>query len=269
MPNHVTNILRIKNETAISQVNLLTKILDDKFQIDFNKIVPIPNSLKIESGSNTDNGIALLTETTPRFVSVPFEEWKEDFLSQPHIKNRLREILNQGQVAISNKEKYGAYTWYDFANINWGTKWNAYDQTLSGFFKKNLNKRTFKNFLLKQDDIYVSFDTAWSTPEPVLLKLSLQFPDVLFEVTYADEDIGENCGVFIIQNGKSQLQEIPKKSNGSNQSKEEFAFNIKHPNEDKRSHGYNEDWEYDENVEEAFYEEQKAKEKRNFKIKHI
>ena len=71
--------------------------------------------------------------------------------------------------------------WYDWRIENWGTKWNAVDaqSTEDGFI----------------------FDTAWSAPLPVIKKLSENFPSIEFNLTWADEDAGQNCGLIVYKNG--------------------------------------------------------------------
>lgn len=64
--------------------------------------------------------------------------------------------------------------WYNWNCNNWGTKWNSYGVEFHG-------------------DDTVSFDTAWSHPQPVMEALSAKFPDATFEVKFADEDIGHNA----------------------------------------------------------------------------
>lgn len=73
--------------------------------------------------------------------------------------------------------------WYDWRNANWGTKWNAYD--------------------VIDADTHFAFNTAWSTPDPVIQALSQQFPTYTFYVEYADEDIGgDNHGTYTYINGE-------------------------------------------------------------------
>lgn len=43
------------------------------------------------------------------------------------------------------------------------------------------------------DEIMLEFKTAWSTPEPVFLKLAEQYPDLVINIDYADEDMYYNC----------------------------------------------------------------------------
>ena len=39
-----------------------------------------------------------------------------------------KEVLQLGASYLSNLEKYGYPTWYEWSIATWGTKWNAYDQ---------------------------------------------------------------------------------------------------------------------------------------------
>lgn len=84
------------------------------------------------------------------------------------------------------KEKYGASNWYDWRCDNWGTKWNASDAVLI-------------------DDNTIEFDTAWSTPEPVIKAISEKFKTRVV-VRYADEDIGYNCGEYEYSNGELEYE---------------------------------------------------------------
>jgi len=79
-------------------------------------------------------------------------------------------------------EKYDANDWYEWSVKNWGTKWN-----------------TDRNSFYEEENI-ISFQTAWSFPEPILEYLS-NFEDVAFQILYADEDRGNNLGAFLIQHG--------------------------------------------------------------------
>jgi hypothetical protein len=88
--------------------------------------------------------------------------------------------LKEGRMALENQKKHGHKDWYSWSNANWGTKWNAYSQQEQG-----LNK--------------IEFQTAWSTPLPVIEKLSEMFPEVQITLRFADEDFGHNCGEIIFK----------------------------------------------------------------------
>ena len=76
-----------------------------------------------------------------------------------------------------------------------GTKWNAYDCYKSRYIDT-------KNYKLKIAEWTIVFDTDRSTPFPIWEALALQYPDLTFDIQYADEDIGYNCGTIKIENWK-------------------------------------------------------------------
>ena len=69
-----------------------------------------------------------------------------------------------------------ANNWYVFNMKNWGTKWDACDGVACGD--------------------HVEFNTAWSSPAPIIKALANMLNDAIICV-YADEDIGSNCGAYV------------------------------------------------------------------------
>lgn len=70
------------------------------------------------------------------------------------------------------------FDWYTWHNEYWGTKWNAYDSYT----------------IVNKSSIIFVFSTAWSMPYPVIRQLELLGYE--FELKYADEDYGSNCGIL-------------------------------------------------------------------------
>ena len=95
----------------------------------------------------------------------------------------------KGNLGPKEREMYGKNNWYDWSIKNWGTKWNSYNST-------------------KEDD-KLCFQTAWSSPHPVIKKLSEMFPDVSINHKWADEDIGQNCGEREYFNGEEISCKFP------------------------------------------------------------
>ena len=59
MPNHVTNIIELSGDKGRFH-EMLTAIQNDEYgrgSVDFNKIIPMPESLNIEASSSTDRGL--------------------------------------------------------------------------------------------------------------------------------------------------------------------------------------------------------------------
>ena len=90
----------------------------------------------------------------------------------------MPENIFRGPIGSQEREMYGENNWYDWSRKNWGTKWNSYD---GGWYEEGTS---------------IQFDTAWSTPEPIYRAIAKQFPNLDFEVKFADEDMGYNCGKF-------------------------------------------------------------------------
>lgn len=164
MPNHVTNKVEITSTNAKEALEFMQGS-DRKF--DFNNVIPMPQTLNIESGSLTDAALvyALTNGLKLELTSEQVEKYFEDayFFTKSEIaKNNLADarrfiednsstsekLMQLGQQITSNVDQYGHKTWYQWAIPNWGTKWNAYEVNV--------------------EDNIVSFDTAWNSPEPVL-----------------------------------------------------------------------------------------------------
>lgn len=197
MPNHITNILTVSGDEERVK-NLFSSVNSKKSIFDFNKIIPMPESLNITSGSSVDMAIIVLTNDVEELNKMMSWQWvkemnvnNEEELRRKLLNKLSPEELQQVNVALDNITKYGHKDWYSWSVANWGTKWNAYD----------LNR-------VSSDTI--SFDTAWSTPFPVIMSLSEQFPDLRFEVKFADEDLGSNCGVYVLENGVLVKDHLPK-----------------------------------------------------------
>ena len=263
MPNHVTNRLTIHAEGKRLE-EILDAIKSDEAgrgSIDFNKLIPMPESLNIESGTTTDRAIEIyLTALNPQMPSIsgvqkikadifsnlvkglnsakPYQTYRTD-LSKEDIKNstRYNALANQislGRTAVNNYLMHGSIDWYDWAVKNWGTKWNAYG---------------FDDFEIDPKGNTLSFLTAWDSVPEVLTVLSERFPDVNLSYKYADEDIGCNVGEMTFQNGDVIEEYIPQ-----NQSKEayELAFEVMESsasdydlvfNEESQEYEYHEDME--------------------------
>jgi hypothetical protein len=197
MPNWVKNSISFEgSDEKIKEMLNSIQSVDKNGEIsyiDFEKIIPMPESLKIDSGSSTDNGIALVK------YLVGDDSLLKEMLSYSWVKNanitttkqlfenfqsneNFNSLIDAGKKAIYNLENFGYTGWYSWSCDNWGTKWNASSSYL-------------------HDNNILEFETAWSNPYPVLLELSSKFPDIKFTVEYADEDIGSNCGRYVLQGG--------------------------------------------------------------------
>lgn len=226
MPNWVTSSLTIHGENAEEILNKLLvedEDTDDEVSLDFNKIIPMSEELKIVAGSVTDNCISIYLSTlSPNqakskeksFInSSLFPELKfgKSYIKSPseieelvnsNISKIVREnnefnpmepvfyskeeLVKYGKQAIDNIKKYGSKDWYDWSVKNWGTKWNA-----------------CHTYYCTGDSNSVLFDTAWSDVRPLIKELSKQYPNNSFEYHYSEEQIGLYAGYAVFKNGEA------------------------------------------------------------------
>lgn len=219
MPNHVENIITLKgDEQRIRE--MLEAIQNDELglgTVDFNKIIPMPESLNIESGSRTDRGLKAYSDFIDVYVfsrnaeealnalqNIPRESEDAFLRKRSDVKADEWEL---GKTARNNVQNYGASTWYEWCTNNWGTKWNAYGYDEGTDYSASGN---------------LHFQTAWSAPHPVIKKLAQMYPDIIFEHEWADEDIGVNCGRKCYSNGECTEEYYPE----SEIEATEFAFRV-------------------------------------------
>jgi hypothetical protein len=184
MPNWVTN-----NIQAPSHV--IQAILNDEGDVDFNTVAPFP-------GPNDNwGGISMGAETAaqaacnaPLSDSPVLAALEADSRRRVDIKELTDSCFEQFIGMLQNYRACGYFHSMHFAREVWGTKWNAYRPWA------------------KPDEGRCGFDTAWACPEGVLVKLSERFPEDTITVIYADEDIGANCGTFVLKGGVVIEQDI-------------------------------------------------------------
>lgn len=178
MPNWVKNRMFINgNDEQVEKV--LNTILNDEGNMDFNKIIPMPESLNVEDSSDGTLGYAIFTNKASVNDKLRFAQMD---------KEKQDKYLAIGKIYQENLEKYGHFTWYKWRLDNWGTKWNAYD--------------TFN------DGAYIGFSTAWSAPLEIYEALAKMFPDVDISFDWADEDSGYNVGSGNLDDGKLYFTDL-------------------------------------------------------------
>lgn len=226
MPNWVTVRVKAQNPQILSD-KLLSAYTQEQIEneenfadngeelekfVDFNKLIPTPSDLNIQSGAgsyyNEDHYFDFQKDRVEKQKGIitPMLErsYKEgmtqaDFLEKAMpfailYKERfgtvygtnisdekmMKEDLTNILKGFYNFKTYGNVDWYDFHNAKWGTKWNA------------------QTTYVDEKYGYVEFQTAWSCPFELLEELA-KYTDIA--VSYADEDTGSNYGVYTITNG--------------------------------------------------------------------
>src|SRR5690606_21345130 len=147
---------------------------DEVAYLCFEQILPQPDSIKATtSGSSANTGLIILgrddllrpnilTGLSQADIYLTYE-WvkKAGVTNRQELNKFLAErdpnAVEAGKAAIRAYEETGHTDWYEWRLENWGTKWNAYSQSLE-----------------RESDLSATlrFDTAWSPPQPILEKLA-------------------------------------------------------------------------------------------------
>ena len=184
MPNYVKNILSFDGD-PVQVDRLFSTIQGENGPVDFDKLIPMPSELEIESGSRTAAGFKKYMKF---IVDHGFSTEREPAYLNAHLEID-REEWALGKQAFHNLQNFGYPTWYEWRSQNWGTKWNASHGEVA--------------------DGRLSFLTAWNAPKPVMEKLAKMFPSITIHHVWADEDIGYNCGDRTYKNGAVTQEYIP------------------------------------------------------------
>ena len=178
MPNYVKN----KLEASRSVLDAMAK--GDE-AVSLEAVIPFPEGLFM---GNDSGGINTLAEDcAEKAFNQPIND--HPLIARLQTANRAKwsanDLTDSGFEDFigmcRSKKQTGFYSILDFCKSEWGTKWGA--------------------MRASRTDDAVTFETAWSTPMPIWEKLSKTYPNETLCITYADEDLGRNCGTIILQNG--------------------------------------------------------------------
>ena len=123
MPNHVINLINLKGDKN-KIAEMLEAIKTDEFgigSVDFEKVIPMPESLRIECGSKTTKGLRAYKDFVEvctfdganadmDLLNIPEEKEKRFLSMRTDIKMDEWEL---GRQAFRNEKMYGEPTWYE------------------------------------------------------------------------------------------------------------------------------------------------------------
>ncbi len=86
-------------------------------------------------------------------------------------------------LPIAEAMKFNTNDWYSFNVREWGTKWDVAVHADEKYPDTNMEDApNGENHV-----VHYNFNTAWSPPFPAISKLSAQYPDLLFTLSYEEE----------------------------------------------------------------------------------
>jgi len=178
MPNWTANNLYVKCATKEQSKEVISRVKGETDAFDFNRIIPMPPSLGIETSSATEQDMLAYCKANNLKCPLKITPW-----------GSRKPNLERGKTAYENIVNYGHMSWYDWCCENWGTKWNASDSSVDVYD------------LTEPCIVHAYFQTAWCAPLPVIAALSRMFPDA--EITIDSQyEGGETPTRYVFLNGE-------------------------------------------------------------------
>ena len=170
----------------------------------------MPNHVTTELQAPEHVIMSLIRATTndERGEGGDFDLFTVDFdliIPEPHYSDPMFTATRHEYPGGMVGYEIDGYSPMDWCRDMWGTKWNAYSVELT------------------EDTEKIRFDTAWASPLPVIKKLSELYPEDEIFVRYADEDLGRNCGEYVMLNG-----EVTQETELSQEEANDFAAKLKY-----------------------------------------
>lgn len=161
-------------------------------------LYPIPESLRISSGTATDYGMAVImsikyNDHTEIDKILSYNYWQQKNITREELIECLitgehpSANLIDGQKAIDNIKNYGCKDWYEWCVKNWGTKWDLSEM----------------EFEASDEGVRIYSQTAWCPPLAGITKISEEYNLLHFSVDYSEEGMGFK-GYAEIENGNCE-----------------------------------------------------------------
>lgn len=198
MANWIHNELTIELEDNSLLEKIEEKLKGDNGSLDFNKVIPMPKTMNVESGSLEGDRLKYfcLKTNTPMpnnlgkyrlyqmvkkdgtaYTLKDYEEFLEHhehqrmgYCGNPNTKEAW---LKEGKKIYINITKYGYKDWYDWSNAKWNTKWNASNVEID----KDPNQLVY------------TFSTAWAPPYPIAKEISRKYKANVTLFAYDEDDL--------------------------------------------------------------------------------
>lgn len=115
------------------------------------------------------------------------------------------------QIKGSNDPVDSSRSWWDWRIQNWGTKWDIGELDVDivyGEFKAYVGKtRNGDPEYNMRPYAQITFDTAWSPPEPALIKIGKNHPEIAFALQYSEPGCDFE-GELVIVDGEITVQQF-------------------------------------------------------------
>lgn len=217
-------LLKLKGERS-SVSKAMYSICTDNV-IDFNKIMKVPEDLFFNKEDITKEIDEMINGIFPSIADIKLLITK---LEDEDHKKKAHSYVDR--YMRDNKRKYGCIDHYDWKEKNWGS-----------YGSPDLKDCSSAN----DDLVFIKFSWLDKYKKDIWLHLSEQYPNITFELSYADEQFGFDTGKVEFKNGQLNEILIPHDSfdRYSRPSPElnKLGATLWYPEDSPKELGYTEDW---------------------------
>ena len=148
--------------------------------LDFNRIVPMPEELKIDEilPYHLEERVVKAASTADPEAAIEAESLQEE---ERAIAFRL----------LGNLRRFGYASWYSWSCAHWGTQWNACGTPCE-----------------RDSESAFHFVTAWATPEPLFQAIATKHSNLIAMVEYADQILGQSVGIYRLDEGNLSHEDL-------------------------------------------------------------
>lgn len=228
MPNWVRNIITITCSDPATLETYFNIVGRPGESLDFDKIIPMPKELDIESGSRTDEGITCVRwyahprcpETNNIIPKMTMAEYDlmtivlegEPLSQYRHHETNLKELALAVHKLRENHRKYCSgekeqSDWEEILKLGRQACSNIITYGASTWYQWCIANWGTKWNVHADDEAIIdtdgsiTFETAWSAPQPIIYTIVKHMAHtqglrgtMCIRHQWADEDIGSNCG---------------------------------------------------------------------------
>ena len=180
MPNYCHNTLIIEGTTK--QLSEFKDKLEMKKDYSLEDLFPMPDILsKTIAPSVTAIGQEYANQIEIEIAEREGKKVPEPIPCSNNTEEKQTKLI----------KKYGHSDWYEWKNDNWGTKW-----ILDFDLVDSMNEK-----------LIYTFDSAWAPPIPLLEKISSEYANLKFSITYnVFEVMGDETELIVIKKGNIEKE---------------------------------------------------------------
>ena len=183
----MANVRNILTAKGLTKLPIFSKNAEGKDFFDFEKIIPVPESLWVSESSFLNKKIEIAVDKILSYLNQNYNVPASKYYVGVEASS---DDEKEGAEYVRNIVLYGYPTWYGFCHRKWGTTRNSWDTKIV-------------------DDDTIMFTSSCYTPLPLIKKLAADHPELEFHLSYADDYAGDNCGTAYFHGREERINAIP------------------------------------------------------------